>query len=84
MDDDKVFIATDGTKYYPFDGNNIWIYNTAKDKWNIIPCPANIVFIPETDELLELVMDDDCVCNSRDLFHFGCRCNAVIDTLKIK
>ncbi len=46
-------------------------------KWVVVPMPEFLIYLDngELVELMELAADDyDCICDSQDLFNFGCRC----------
>jgi hypothetical protein len=76
---DKILKAEfDGNLYYPFDEQKVWFlpYNDDAAEWKIIPYPPEILYNPLNGTLIELILDPDplCLCSSRDLFNFGCRC----------
>lgn len=83
MDDKKTLNASDGNKYYPFTEDTCWIFNIDKQKWTIIPIPDFIIYLNPGNcrtvegELMEILLDDDdleCICSTKDLFNYGCKC----------
>ena len=72
MKKEKILTAENGNLYYPFSEDTVWLFDTKKDKWNPIPRPDFLMYAD--GELYELIIDDECLCSSRDLFNFGCRC----------
>ena len=75
----KKIYEFNGRKYHPFSHEHVWVYNDKQDRWAIILMPSFLKYIPDEDKLIQVSNQTvveilDCLCDSLDLFRYGCRC----------
>tara|TARA_B100000925_G_C21901141_1_gene427167 strand:- start:634 stop:870 length:237 start_codon:yes stop_codon:yes gene_type:complete len=75
----KKIYEFEGKKYHPFSGENVWVYDENRAKWLLIAMPDFLEYLPKQDKLAKknqkpIIEILDCLCDSLDLFRYGCRC----------